>query len=90
MNTLIRHTEIRGVEAAWKQLYAGNRLLSPYQDYDFCQVVERYFALSILLRYENVIFEFKNPSGQAILLVPLHLRISNHQTEAYAWGEFSR
>jgi len=90
MFLLIKHNSIRTVKDAWNTLYKLNTKLSPYQDYAYCSMVQKYSLRLKKRRLKNVIYELRDEHGQPIMLIPLHLKRIKKKTLAYLWGEFSQ
>ncbi len=90
MPRLILHTNLRSAEGPWRALYGDGRDHTPFQAFDYAQVVGKFFLLSTRHLYRNVIYEVRDDADRTVLLLPLHLGRAGMAGQAFLWGEFSQ
>ncbi|BDU73303.1 GNAT family N-acetyltransferase [Mesoterricola silvestris] len=90
MPRLILHTDLRSAEGPWRALYGDGREHTPFQGFDYCSIVGRFFLLSTRPLYRNRVYEVRDDADRTVLLLPLHVGRGAMAGQAFLWGEFSQ
>lgn len=87
MYQLIKHNNIRTVKDAWNALYARNTQLTPYQEYSYCAIIDKYSRILKWRSLQTIIYELRDRDGRTIMVLPLHIKRTRNGNIAYFLGE---